>query len=235
MRVRVPSDKNPKRRAQEVRTFGTTKPELLALADWPRVHGVTDVAMEATGDCWKAPFFRLEAEGFDCVLADAKQVKHLPGRPKTGKADCVWLAKDFERGMLAACFVATEEFRTIRLHTRYRRNLTAERTREKQRVDKLLEDALIKLPNVLTDVHGVSGRAIMEALIAGQKDPRALAEPAVGRARNKIRELAEALDGGRHLQSPSRVSAAQDAGPYRPAHRRHRRCLPADRGPARPL
>jgi transposase len=193
--IRVPSDNNPKRRAQEVRTFGTTKKELLALADWLRVHGVADVAMEATGDYWKAPFFRLEAEGFDCVLADAKQVKHLPGRPKTDKADCVRLAKNFERGMLAACFVATEEFRTIRLHTRYRRNLTEERTREKQRVEKLLEDALIKLSCVLTDVHGVSGRAIMEALIAGQKDPRALAELAVRRARNKIRELVEALDG----------------------------------------
>lgn len=193
--IRMPSDNNPRRRAQEVRTFGTTKKELLALADWLRVHGVTDVAMEATGDYWKAPFFRLEAEGYDCVLADAKQVKHLPGRPKTDKADCVWLAKNFERGMLAACFVATEEFRTIRLHTRYRRNLTEERTREKQRVEKLLEDALIKLSCVLTDVHGVSGRAIMEALIAGQKDPRALADLAVRRARNKIRELVEALDG----------------------------------------
>ncbi|MFC4016039.1 transposase [Nonomuraea purpurea] len=145
-------------------------------ADWLRVHGVTDVAMEATRDYWKAPFFRLEAEGFDRVLADAKQVKHLPGRPKSDQADCVWLAKNFERGMLAACFVATEEFRTIRLHTRYRRNLTQERTREKQRVEKLLEDTLIKLSCALTDVHGVSGRAIMEALIAGQKDPRTLAE-----------------------------------------------------------
>ncbi|MFI9848480.1 IS110 family transposase [Nonomuraea sp. NPDC051941] len=198
--IRIPGGKNPKHRAQEVRTFGTTKRELLSLADWLRVHGVTDVAMEATGDYWKAPFFRLEAEGFDCVLADAKQVKHLPGRPKTDKADCVWLAKNFERGMLAACFVATEEFRTIRLHTRYRRNLTQERTREKQRVEKLLEDALIKLSCVLTDVHGVSGRAIMEALIAGQKNPRTLAELAVGRVRSKVPKLVEALDGADTFQ-----------------------------------
>lgn len=149
---------------------------------------------------WKAPFFRLEAEGFRCVPADAKQVKHLPGRPKTDKADCVWLAKNFERGMLAACFVATEEFRVIRLHTRYRRNLTQEQVREKQRVEKLIEDALLKLSCVLTNVHGVSGRAIMEALIAGQKDPRALAELAVGRARNKIPKLVEALDGADTFQ-----------------------------------
>ena len=94
---------------------------------------------------WKGPFYRLEAEGFECVLADAKQVKNLPGRPKRDPADSRWLAACFERGTITSCFVATPEFRISRLHTRYRRDLTEERTREKQRAEKLLESAAIKI------------------------------------------------------------------------------------------
>ena len=139
--IRVPSDKDPARRAAETRTFGTTRREVLALADWLRSWQVPAVVMEATGDYWKGPFYRLEAEGFDCVLADAKQVKHLPGRPKRDPADSRWLAACFERGAIRPCFVAAPEFRVIRLHTRYRRDLTEERTREKQRAEKLLESA----------------------------------------------------------------------------------------------
>ena len=105
-------------------------------------------------DYWKGPFCRLEAEGFECVLADAKQVKNLPGRPKRDPADSRWLAACFERGAVTACFVATSEFRVIRLHTRYRRDLIEERTREKQRAEKLLESAAIKISSVLTDLHG---------------------------------------------------------------------------------
>jgi transposase len=90
----------------------------LALADWLRSWQVADVAMESTSDYWKAPFFRLEAEGFECVLLDAKQVKALPGRPKTDRVDCAWLARNFERGMVASCFVATEQFRRLRTLTR---------------------------------------------------------------------------------------------------------------------
>ena len=106
----------------------------------------------------------MEAEGFDCVLADAKQVKNLPGRPKRDPADSRWLAACFERGAITSCFVATPEFRIIRLHTRYRRDLTEERTREKQRAEKLLESAAIKISAVLTDLHGVTGRDIMDHL-----------------------------------------------------------------------
>ena len=119
--IRVPSDKDPARRAQETRSFGTTKREVLALADWLRCWQVPAVVMEATGDYWKGPFYRLEAEGFECVLADAKQVKNLPGRPRRDPSDSRWLAACFERGAVTACFVATPEFRVIRLHTRYRR------------------------------------------------------------------------------------------------------------------
>ena len=148
-----------------------------------------------TGDYWKGPFYRLEAEGFDCVLADAKQVKHLPGRPKRDPADSKWLAACFERGAVTSCFVATPEFRVIRLHTRYRRDLTEERTREKQRAEKLLESAAVKLSSVVTDLHGVTGRDIMDHLIAGERDPKVLAQLARARARRKISELEEALEG----------------------------------------
>jgi transposase len=193
--IRVPSDKDPARRAQETRSFGTTKREVLALADWLRCWQVPAVVMEARSDYWKGPFCRLEAEGFDCVLADARQVKNLPGRPKRDPSDSRWLAACFERGAVTACFVATPEFRLIRLHTRYRRDLTDERTRDKQRAEKLLESAAIKLSSVVTDLHGVTGRDIMDHLIAGERDPKVLAQLARARARRKIAELEEALEG----------------------------------------
>jgi transposase len=193
--IRVPSDKDPARRMAETRSFGTTKKEVLALADWLRCWQVPAVVMEATSDYWKPVFYRLEAEGFECVLADAKQVKHLPGRPKRDPADSRWLAACFERGAVTSCFVATPEFRVIRLHTRYRRDLTEERTREKQRAEKLLESAAIKLSSVVTDLHGVTGRDIMGHLIAGEHNPKVLAQLARARARRKIAELEEALEG----------------------------------------
>jgi transposase len=193
--IRVPSDANPARRAQETRSFGTTKREVLALADWLRSWQVPAVVMEATGDYWKPVFCRLEAEGFECVLADAKQVKHLPGRPERDPSDSRWLAACFERGAITSCFVATPEFRIIREHTRYRRDLTAERTREKQRAEKLLESAAIKLSSVVTDLHGVTGRDIMDHLIAGERNPKVLAQLARARARRKISELEAALEG----------------------------------------
>ena len=193
--VRVPGKSNPARRAQEVRSFGTTKKEILALAAWLHEQQVEVVVMESTSDYWRAPFFRLEAEGFSCELLDAKQVKALPGRPKTDKADCVWLAKVAERGMAAKCFVPPEEIRRLRTLTRYRRHLTEERSREKARAEKLLEDAMVKLSVVVSDLHGVSSRQMMEALIAGNRDPKALAQMARGRMRSKVGALEEALDG----------------------------------------
>jgi len=193
--IRVPSDKDPARRAAETRSFGTTKKEVLALADWLRCWQVPAVVMEATGDYWKGPFYRLEAEGFECVLADARQVKNLPGRPKRDPADSRWLAACFERGAVTACFVATPEFRIIRLHTRYRRDLIEERTREKNRTEKLLESAALKLSSVVSDLHGVTGRDIMEHLIAGERNPKVLAQLARARARRKISQLEEALEG----------------------------------------
>jgi transposase len=193
--IRVPSERDRARRAAETRSFGTTQGQVLALADWLRTWQVPAVVMEATGDYWKGPFYRLEAEGFECVLADARQVKHLPGRPKHDPGDSKWLAACFERGAITPCFVAAPEFRVIRLHTRYRRDLTEERTREKQRAEKLLESAAIKLSSVLTDLHGVTGRDIMNHLIGGERSPKALAQLARARARRKISELQAALEG----------------------------------------
>jgi transposase len=193
--IRVPSDASPARRMQETRSFSTTKRGVLALADWLRSWQVPAVVMEATGDYWKGPYYRLEAEGFECVLADAKQVKNLPGRPKRDPSDSRWLATCFERGAVTSCFVATPEFRVIREHTRYRRALTGERTREKQHAEKLLESAAIKLSSVVTDLHGVTGRDIMDHLIAGERNPKVLAQLARARARRKITELEHAVEG----------------------------------------
>ena len=139
--------------------------------------------------------YRLEAEGFECVLAGARQARNLPGRPKRDPADSRWLAACFERGAVTPCFAATPEFRVIRLHTRYRRDLTEERTREKQRAEKLLESAAIKISSVVTGLHGVTGRDIMDHLIAGERNPKVLAQLARTAARRKISQLEEALEG----------------------------------------
>jgi len=193
--IRVPSDKDPARRMSETRCFPATRRGVLALADWMRCWQVPALVMEATSDYWKPVLYRLEAEGFECVLADARQVKNLPGRPKRDPSDSSWLAQCFERGSVRPCFVADPEFRIIRLHTRYRRDLTEDRTREKNRAEKLLESAAIKLSSVVTDLHGVTGRDIMDHLIAGERNPKVLAQLARGRARRKISDLEQALDG----------------------------------------
>ena len=130
-------------------------------------------------------YFLLESEGLDCVLYHAAQVKALPGRPKTDKLDSAWLAKITERGALPGSFVPPEEIRRLRTHTRYRRHLTQARTAEKQRVEKLLEDAHLKLSSVISDIHGVSGRAMLEAIAAGERSPKALAQLARGTMRGK--------------------------------------------------
>ena len=192
--IRVPSDTTPGRRQQETRTFAATRAGLLSLADWLRCWGVTKLGMEATGDYWKPVFFLLESRGFDCELYNAAQVKALPGRPKTDRADSIWLAKIVERGMIAASFVPPGPIRRLRTHTRYRRHLTQARTAEKQRVEKLLEDGHLKLSSVISDIHGVSGRDMLDAITAGQRDPKALAQLARGTMRGKIRRLEEALE-----------------------------------------
>jgi transposase len=192
--IRVPSDTRKGGRQQETREFGTTRRQLLEMADWLRCWRVERAGMEATSDYWKPVFFLLEREGFDCLLYQASQVKALPGRPKTDRLDSVWLARVTEQGSLAGSFVPPEEIRRLRTHTRYRRRLVQARTAEKQRCEKLLEDAHLKLSSVISDIHGVSGRAMLAALIAGERNPRVLAELARGVMRRKLAHLEEALD-----------------------------------------
>src|SRR5437763_5881534 len=193
--VRVPDEDRPGRRLQEVETYSTMTRPLLGMADRLACLGVTRVVMEATSDYWKPVFYLLEAAGFEVWLVNAKDVKHLPGRPKTDAIDAVWLCKVAERGMLRPSFVPPEPIRLLRDLTRYRIDLVGERGREKNRVEKLLEDAQIKLSVVVSDLFGVSGRAMMAALIAGERDPAVLAGLARGSMRSKTARLTEALTG----------------------------------------
>jgi transposase len=155
--IRVPHEGKPGRRLQEVATYSTMTGQLLAMSDHLRCLGVTRVVMEATSDYWKPVFYLLEAQGLDPWLVNAKDVKHLPGRPKTDKLDAVWLCKVAERQMIRPSFVPPPEIRRLRDVTRYRIDLVGVRTAEKQRVEKLLEDAQIKLSVVASDIFGVSG------------------------------------------------------------------------------
>jgi len=193
--VRVPSPDKPGRRVQEITTYSTMTRSLLGLADRLRELRVTRVVMEATSDYWKPVFYLLEAQDLDPWLVNARDVKHLPGRPKTDKLDAIWLCKVAERQMLRPSFVPPVEIRLLRDLTRYRADLVNVRTAEKNRVEKLLEDAQIKLSVVASDIFGVSGREMLAALIAGQRDPKALAQLARTRMRAKIPLLEEAFVG----------------------------------------
>jgi transposase len=212
--VRVPGARGTGHRVQEVRTWTTMTRSLTAMGDWLDVLGVTRVVMEATSDYWKPPFYVLEAAGFETWLVNARDVKHLPGRPKTDKLDAVWLCKVAERQMLRPSFVPPEPIRRLRDLTRYRIDLIAERGQEKNRVEKLLEDAGIKVSVVVSDLFGVSGRAMLAALVAGQRDPLVLAEMARASMRRKIPQLGQAFEGSfsdHHAFLLSRMLAHVDA------------------------
>jgi transposase len=169
--IRLPAA-DGERRAQEVSTHSTMVTSLCELANRLVGLGVTRVVMEATSDYWRPPFYLFEAHGLDPWLVNAKDVKHLPGRPKTDKLDAVWLCKVAERQMIRPSFVPPPQIRRLREVTRYRCDLVEARTAEKQRAEKLLEDAQIKLSVVASDIFGVSGREMMAALIAGQRAAR---------------------------------------------------------------
>jgi transposase len=193
--VRVPDENRPGRRLQEVESYSTMTRSLLRLSDRLARLGVTRVVMEATSDYWKPPFYLLEAAGFETWLVNAKDVKHLPGRPKTDRLDAVWLCKVAERQMMRPSFVPPPPIRRLRDLTRYRIDLVAARTAEKQRVEKLLEDAQIKMSVAVSDIFGVSGRNMLAALAAGERDPKVLAQMARGRLRVKLPLLEEAFTG----------------------------------------
>jgi transposase len=193
--VRVPDEAHPGKRLQEVRPYSTMTRSLLVLAGRLAGLGVTRVVMESTSDYWKPVFYLLEAHGFDTWLVNARDVKHLPGRPKTDRLDAVWLCKVAERQMIRPSFVPPPPIRRLRDLTRYRRDLVEVCTAEKQRVEKLLEDAQIKLSVVVSDIFGVSGRAMLAALVAGERDPKTLAQLARTSMRRKISTLEEAFTG----------------------------------------
>jgi transposase len=178
---------------EEVRTFSTMTRDLLALSDWLAEHGVTHVAMESTGVYWKPVFNILEGR-FQVILVNAEHIKQVPGR-KTDVKDCAWIAQLLQHGLLKASFVPPEPIRALRDLTRQRTQLVAEKAAAANRIQKVLEDANIKLASVATDVMGTSGRAMLEALIAGVTNPEELADLARMRLRAKIPELQLALQG----------------------------------------
>ena len=176
-----------------LQTFGTMTWELLALADWLAEAGITHIAMESTGEYWK-PVYNLLEGTFTIILVNAAHVKNVPGR-KTDKADARWLAKLMRYGLLQASFIPPAGQRDLRDLTRYRLKLVQERAREVNRIQGVLERANIKLASVVSDILGVSGRAMLEALITGQAAPAAMAALAKGRMRSKLPLLEQALTG----------------------------------------
>jgi transposase len=178
---------------QHVQTFRTTAADLIVLRDWLAAHGVTQVAMESTGVYWKPVFYALESD-FTCLLVNAMHIKRVPGR-KTDIQDCVWIAQLLEHGLLRGSFVPPAPIRELRDLTRYRKALIHDRTRVANRLHKALEDAGVKLACVASDILGVSGRAMLQALAEGTTDPGVLAELARGRLRGKLPALRAALAG----------------------------------------
>jgi transposase len=177
----------------EVRSFDSTTRGLLALADWLAAHGCTHVAMEATGVYWK-PVWHVLEDGFELVLANAQHIRNVPGR-KTDVNDAMWIADLLAHGLIRSSFVPPAAIQELRDLTRTRKQLVREISQHSLRIQKVLEDANLKLGSVLSDVLGRSGRAMLEAIVAGENDPQRLAELALGNARKKTAELREALRG----------------------------------------
>ena len=190
--IRVPDGQGGRRK--ETRTYSTFTSSVEAMAQWLGDEGVTEVVMESTGSFWKPIWYVLEDRGFELKLVNSRHVKMVPGR-KTDVKDAEWLAELLEHGLLRGSFVPPPAIRKLRDLTRYRKRLIQTRADECQRIQKTLEDAGIKLASVATDILGVSGTAMLKALVAGERDPEVLAELAQRRMRAKIPELRQALRG----------------------------------------
>lgn len=191
--VRLPG--RAERRVSRVWDVAATSGAVSDLAEHLVGQGIEKVTVESTSDYWRIWYYLLEAAGLSVQLVNARDVKNVPGRAKTDKLDAVWLAKLTEKGLLRPSFVPPAPIRRLRDYTRLRADLTHDRSRQVQRLEKLLEDALIKLSAVATDITGVSARAMIEALIAGQRDPKVLAGLARARMKTKHSALVAALDG----------------------------------------
>ncbi len=193
--TRVPHPSRPGQRRTRVWDVAATTNAILELGEQLAGEGIERVTLEATSDYWRIWFYLLESCGLAVQLVNASDIKNVPGRPKTDKLDSVWQAKCTERGMLRPSFVRPAEIRRLRDYTRLRTDLTRERTRHWQRLEKLLEDALIKVSAVASTMGTLSVRDMLEALIAGERDPRVLAGLARGKMKAKHAALIEALTG----------------------------------------
>ncbi len=193
--TRMPHESREGRRVSRVWEIAATSRAVLELADHLVCQGIEKVTVESTSDYWRIWFYLLEARGLDVQLVNARDVKNAPGRPKTDKLDAVWLAKLTEKGLLRPSFVPPTKIRTLRDYTRLRVDLTRDRSRHWQRMEKLLEDALIKISAVASKIDTLSVRDMIEALIAGERNPRVLADLARGRMKAKRAALVEALTG----------------------------------------
>jgi transposase len=201
--TRVPREDQPGKRRTRVWQVDAATSAILELADHLVAERVEKVTLESTSDYWRIWFYLLESAGLSVQLVRAADVKHAPGRPKSDKLDAVWLAKLTERGMLRPSFVPPAEIRQLRDYTRLRTDLTRERTRHYSRLEKLLEDALIKVSAVASKLDTLSVRDMLEALIGGERDPQVLASLARGRMRAKHDRLVQALTGkfdGHHAE-----------------------------------
>jgi len=193
--TRVPDPSRPGRRRTRVWEVAATTNALMELGGQLAREGIEKVTIESTSDYWRPFFYLLEAAGLQVQLVNAHDVKNAPGRPKTDKLDAVWLAKLTERGMLRPSFVPPAEIRRLRDYTRLRTDLTRDRARHWQRLEKLLEDALVKVSAVASTMDTLSVRDMLEALIAGERDPKVLAGLARGKMKAKRAALIEALTG----------------------------------------
>ncbi len=192
--TRVPGSR-PDRRRQKVWQVPATYREVIALMDHLRCEGIQRLVLESTSDYWRLWYYLAEAAGLEVWLVNARDVKHLPGRGKSDRADCVWLCKLNERGMLRRSFVPPQAVRDLRALTRTRSRLAQDQARHQARVEKILEDALLKISVVISDLFGASGRRFLDALVAGERSPAALAALGDPRLKATRRELEEALTG----------------------------------------
>src|SRR6266852_1786972 len=192
--ARVPGSR-PDRRRQTVWQAGATYASVVALMDHLRCQGIQRLVLESTSDYWRIWYYLAEAAGLEVWLVNARDVKHLPGRGKSDREDCVWLCKLNERGMLRRSFVPPQATRDLRSLTRTRSRLAQDQVRHQNRAEKILEDALLKISVVISDLFGASGRRFLDALVAGERSPAALAALGDRRLRATPAELAAALTG----------------------------------------
>src|SRR6266566_1814754 len=193
--TRLPGETRAGRRTQRVQEVTATFAAVVALMDHLVNQGIERLVLESTGDYWRIWYYLAEAAGLEVWLVNARDVKHLPGRSKSDKLDCVWLCKLNEWGMLRRSFVPPEPVRDLRALTRLRANLTHDRVRHQNRIEKILEDALLKVSSVISDLMGGSGRRFLQALADGERSPAALAALGDYRLHASKAELQEALTG----------------------------------------